>query len=68
MTRKSHLDGYAGGILVSPGGTRVAYFLDKEVLEIHRDLRAVLIARMRIGAGRAAVVRGRVTPFTSSAP
>jgi hypothetical protein len=45
------LDGYAGGILVSPGGTRVAYFLDKEVLEI-RDLTApVRIARMRIGLG-----------------
>ena len=45
------LDGYAGGILVSPSGTRVAYFLDKEVLEI-RDLTApVRIARMRIGLG-----------------
>jgi len=45
------LDAYAGGILVSPSGTRVAYFLDKEVLEI-RDLTApVRIARMRIGLG-----------------
>ena len=45
------LDAYAGGILVSPSGTRVAYFLDKEVLEI-RDLTApVRIARLRIGLG-----------------
>jgi hypothetical protein len=45
------LDAYSGGILVSPGGTRVAYFLDKEVLEI-RDLTAPLrIARMRVGLG-----------------
>src|SRR6266852_5818706 len=45
------LDAYSGGILVSPSGTRVAYFLDKEVLEI-RDLTApVRIARLRIGLG-----------------
>jgi len=45
------LDAYAGGIQVSPGGTRVAYFIDKEVLEI-RDLTApVRIARMRVGLG-----------------
>jgi hypothetical protein len=45
------LDAYGGGILVSPSGTRVAYFLDKEVLEI-RDLSApVRIARLRIGLG-----------------
>ena len=45
------LDAYSGGILVSPTGTRVAYFLDKEVLEI-RDLTApVRIARLRIGLG-----------------
>jgi hypothetical protein len=45
------LDAYAGGILVSPSGTRVAYFIDKEVLEI-RDLTApVRIARLRIGLG-----------------
>ena len=45
------LDAYAGGILVSPSGTRVAYFLDKEVLEI-RDLTApTRIVRMRVGLG-----------------
>lgn len=45
------LDAYAGGINVSPGGTLVAYFLDKEVLEI-RDLTApVRVARLRVGLG-----------------
>jgi len=45
------LDAYSGGILVSPSGTRVAYFLDKEILEI-RDLTVpVRIARLRIGLG-----------------
>jgi hypothetical protein len=45
------LDGYAGGIAVSPSGTKAAYFLDKEVLEI-RDLTVpVRIARMRVGLG-----------------
>lgn len=45
------LDAYAGGISVSPGGNLVAYFLDKEVLEI-RDLTApVRVARLRVGIG-----------------
>ena len=45
------LEGYAGGLIVSPGGTKVAYFLDKEVLEI-RDLTApVRVARLRVGLG-----------------
>ena len=45
------LDAYAGGVVVSPSGTRAAYFLDKEVLEI-RDLTApVRVARLRIGLG-----------------
>ena len=45
------LDAYAGGISVSPGGNLVAYFLDKEVLEI-RDLTApVRVARLRVGLG-----------------
>ena len=45
------LDAYAGGISVSPGGNFVAYFLDKEVLEV-RDLSApVRIARLRVGIG-----------------
>jgi len=45
------LDAYTGGILVSPSGTKVAYFLDKEVLEI-RDLSVpVRVARLRVGLG-----------------
>jgi hypothetical protein len=45
------LDGYEGGISVSPGGKKVAYFIDKEVLEV-RDLFAPThVARARIGLG-----------------
>ena len=45
------LDAYAGGVSVSPSGNLVAYFLDKEVLEI-RDLTApVRVARLRVGLG-----------------
>lgn len=45
------LDGYAGGLTVSPSGNKVAYYVDHEVLEI-RDLAApTQVARMRIGFG-----------------
>jgi hypothetical protein len=45
------LDGCEGGLSVSPSGKRVAYFLDKEVLEI-RDLYAPThVARARVGFG-----------------
>ena len=45
------LDAYAGGIQASPSGNFVAYFLDKEVLEI-RDLSVpTRVARLRIGLG-----------------
>ncbi len=45
------LDGYAGGLSISPSGTRVAYFLDREVLEV-RDLAAPgKVARLRVGLG-----------------
>jgi len=45
------LDAYAGGISVSPSGNFVAYFLDKEVLEI-RDLAVpARVARLRVGLG-----------------
>jgi hypothetical protein len=45
------LDAYSGGLVVSPSGTKVAYFLDKEVLEI-RDLSApARVARLRVGLG-----------------
>ncbi len=45
------LDGYEGGLSVSPSGKKVAYFIDKEVLEI-RDLASLnRVARVRIGLG-----------------
>ena len=45
------LDSYEGGISVSPSGNRVAYFLDKEILEV-RDLTSPnRVARIRIGLG-----------------
>jgi dipeptidyl aminopeptidase/acylaminoacyl peptidase len=45
------LDGYYGGLSISPSGTKIAYFLDREVLEI-RDLQKTdRVARMRVGLG-----------------
>jgi hypothetical protein len=45
------LDAYAGGLSISPTGTKVAYFLDREVLEV-RDLAAPSkLARLRVGLG-----------------
>jgi hypothetical protein len=45
------LDSYLGGLSVSPSGTKVAYFLDREVLEV-RDLeKPNRVARMRVGLG-----------------
>ncbi len=45
------LDGYETGLSVSPSGKHVAYFIDKEVLEI-RDLEHPnRLARVRIGLG-----------------
>jgi dipeptidyl aminopeptidase/acylaminoacyl peptidase len=45
------LDGYEGGISVSPSGKKVAYFIDKEILEV-RDLTSRnRVARLRIGLG-----------------
>ena len=45
------LDGYYGGLSISPAGTKVAYFVDREVLEI-RDLENPnRVARMRVGLG-----------------
>jgi hypothetical protein len=45
------LDGYEGGLSVSPSGKRVAYYIDKEILEV-RDLDALnRVARIRIGLG-----------------
>lgn len=45
------LDGYETGLSVSPSGKHVAYFMDKEVLEV-RDLENPnRLARVRIGLG-----------------
>jgi hypothetical protein len=45
------LDGYEGGLSVSPSGKKVAYFIDKEILEV-RDLATPnLVARLRVGLG-----------------
>jgi hypothetical protein len=45
------LDGYEGGLSVSPSRKKVAYFIDKEVLEI-RDLTSPnRLARIRVGLG-----------------
>jgi hypothetical protein len=45
------LDGYEGGISVSPSAKKVAYYIDKEVLEV-RDLTAPnRVVRVRIGLG-----------------
>ncbi len=50
-TELATLDSYEGGLSVSPGGKKVAYFLDKEILEI-RDLASPnRVARLRIGLG-----------------
>src|SRR5260370_38093308 len=45
------LENYEGSLSVSPSGKKVAYFLDKEILEI-RDLSSLnRVARVRIGLG-----------------
>jgi dipeptidyl aminopeptidase/acylaminoacyl peptidase len=45
------LDSFEGGLALSPSGTKIAYYIDKEVIEI-RDLTAPnKIARIRAGYG-----------------
>jgi WD40-like Beta Propeller Repeat len=45
------LDGYDGGLALSPSGTKIAYYIDKEVIEV-RDLTAPnKFARVRAGFG-----------------
>jgi dipeptidyl aminopeptidase/acylaminoacyl peptidase len=55
LTQDDHelatLDDFSGGLSLSPSGSKVAYYLDKEVLEI-RDLSDLKkVARVRIGFG-----------------
>ena len=45
------LDGYETGLAVSPSGKHVAYFIDKEVLEVRDVENPYLVARVRIGLG-----------------
>jgi dipeptidyl aminopeptidase/acylaminoacyl peptidase len=50
-TELATLDSYEGGLSVSPNGKNVAYFIDKEILEI-RDLTSPnRVARLRVGLG-----------------
>jgi len=45
------LDAYYGGLSVSPSGTKAAYFLDKEVLEVRDMEKPNRVARLRVGLG-----------------
>ena len=45
------LDAFAGGLTLSPTGTKAAYFLDREVLEIRDLAEPNKTARMRVGMG-----------------
>lgn len=45
------LDSYMGGLSISPSGTKAAYFLDREVLEIRDLAKPTHVARMRVGLG-----------------
>jgi hypothetical protein len=45
------LDGYEGGITVSPSGKKVAYFIDKEVLEVREIAEPNKFVRLRTGFG-----------------
>jgi len=45
------LDGYEGGISVSPSAKKVAYYIDKEVLEVRDLTDPRKIARLRVGFG-----------------
>jgi WD40-like Beta Propeller Repeat len=46
------LDGYAGGLTVSPGGHKVAYFIDNEVLEVRDLAEPGYFVRVRVGLGK----------------
>jgi dipeptidyl aminopeptidase/acylaminoacyl peptidase len=45
------LDGYEGGISVSPSAKKVAYFIDREVLEVRDLTEPSKFARLRTGLG-----------------
>ena len=45
------LDGYEGGLIVSPDRTKAAYFIDREVLEVRSLSHPNQLARIRVGLG-----------------
>ena len=45
------LDGYNGGISVSPSGKKIAYFIDREILEVRDVADPNKVARLRVGLG-----------------
>lgn len=45
------LDGYEGGLTVSPSAKKAAYFIDKEVLEVRDLTDPTKLARLRVGLG-----------------
>jgi dipeptidyl aminopeptidase/acylaminoacyl peptidase len=45
------LDGYDGGLSLSPSGTKIAYYIDREVLEIRDLTNSTRTARVRAGYG-----------------
>jgi hypothetical protein len=45
------LDGYNGGLAVSPSGEKVAYFIDREILEIRNLALPSYFVRLRVGLG-----------------
>lgn len=45
------LEGFAGGLAVSPGGQKVAYFIDHEVLEVRDIAEPTHFIRLRVGFG-----------------
>jgi len=45
------LDGYEGGLSVSPSGEKVAYFIDREILEVRNLAVPDHFVRLRVGLG-----------------
>jgi hypothetical protein len=45
------LESFAGGLAVSPGGHKVAYFIDHEVLEVRDIAEPTHLVRLRVGYG-----------------
>jgi hypothetical protein len=50
-TELATLDDYVGGLAVSPAGSRVAYFVDNEALEVRDLTEPAKFVRLRVGVG-----------------